>query len=83
MQKSTQLALPAIVKKILGGYKPSTLTWQELKEKSDKLAYYLNKSLTSKTPVIVYGHKDPYMLVCFLACVKSGRHIAQSTYQFL
>lgn len=22
---------------------------------------------------MVYGHKDPYMLVCFLACVKAGR----------
>ena len=26
-----------------------------------------------KTPVVVYGHKDPWMLVCFFACVKSGR----------
>lgn len=60
--------------KIVGeGYKALILTWQDLKEKSDSLAYYLNKSLTSKTPVIVYGHKSPYMLICFLACVKSGR----------
>ncbi|MCB6610939.1 D-alanine--poly(phosphoribitol) ligase subunit DltA [[Clostridium] symbiosum] len=59
--------------KNIGGDKSSALTWQELKEKSDKLAYYLSRSLTSNTPIIVYGHKDPYMLVCFLACVKSGR----------
>jgi D-alanine--poly(phosphoribitol) ligase subunit 1 len=26
-----------------------------------------------KSPVAVYGHKHPWMLVCFLACVKSGR----------
>ena len=25
------------------------------------------------SPVVVYGHKNPYMIVCFLACVKSGR----------
>ena len=33
----------------------------------------LHKNLKSKKPIIVYGHKDPYMLVCFLACVKAGR----------
>lgn len=49
------------------------LTWGELDLFSDKLAAYLNRSLRTKTPVIVYGHKNPYMLVCFLACVKSGR----------
>ena len=38
------------------------------------MAAYLDSRLEgSKTPVVVYGHKDPYMLVCFLACVKSGR----------
>lgn len=25
------------------------------------------------TPIVVYGHKSPFMLVCFLACVKAGR----------
>lgn len=50
------------------------MTYRELCEKSDNLAAYLDSRLEgSKTPVVVYGHKDPYMLVCFLACVKSGR----------
>ena len=27
----------------------------------------------NRTPIPVYGHKSPLMLICFLACVKSGR----------
>lgn len=49
------------------------LTWGELEERSDRLAVYLHESCPQRAPVIVYGHKSPYMLVCFLACVKSGR----------
>lgn len=33
---------------------------------------YLNKIENGKTPIIVYGHKDIYMLVCFLACSFAG-----------
>lgn len=51
----------------------NVMTWKELDECSDKLATYLLNTLHTKTPVIVYGHKNPYMLVCFLACVKAGR----------
>lgn len=50
------------------------ITYRELWEKSDKLATWLNRQLLdNKGPVVVYGHKNPMMLVCFLACVKSGR----------
>ena len=50
------------------------LTYGELWEKSDALSVYLEEVLgEDKTPLVVYGHKDPMMLVCFLACVKSGR----------
>lgn len=49
------------------------LTWQELDVFSDKLAAYLDEVLVSKKPLVVYGHKNPYMIVCFLACVKTGR----------
>lgn len=50
------------------------MTYRQLWEQSDKLAAYI-KSICGqdKTPVIVYGHKDPMMLAAFLACVKSGR----------
>lgn len=50
-----------------------TITWKELNDYSNKLGNYLDKTLNTKKPVVVYGHKNPYMIVCFLACVKSGR----------
>ncbi|MDO4200012.1 MAG: D-alanine--poly(phosphoribitol) ligase subunit DltA [Clostridia bacterium] len=51
-----------------------SLTYKELVDFSDKLGFYLQKTLgDNKNPIVVYGHKNPYMLVCFLACVKSGR----------
>lgn len=51
----------------------STLTYKELKSQSDALAVYLNEKYgDSRTPIVVYGHKQHGMLVCFLACVKSG-----------
>lgn len=49
------------------------LRWGELDLLSDRLASYLITELKTRTPVIVYGHKNPLMLVCFLACVKAGR----------
>lgn len=50
-----------------------TLDWRTLDTSSDRLASYLASTLKTKTPIVVYGHKDPMMIVCFLACVKSGR----------
>lgn len=50
------------------------MTYAQLEEYSDRLAVWMNQQFwESNTPVIVYGHKNPYMIVCFLACVKSGR----------
>lgn len=50
-----------------------SLTYKELDDYSDRLALYLDgKCRGSSAPVVVYGHKHPFMLVCFLACVKSG-----------
>ena len=52
----------------------SVLTYKQLEEYSDRLAAWINRNLSSnKVPIVVYGHKNPYMVVCFLACVKSGR----------
>ena len=51
-----------------------SLTYEQLEEYSNRLALWMSRKYgDSKTPVIVYGHKNPYMVVCFLACVKSGR----------
>ena len=55
------------------GFGEMTMKWGELDAFSDKLAYYLTKELRTNKPIIVYGHKHPMILVCFLACVKSGR----------
>ena len=55
------------------GIIPCQLTWKELNEYSSRLAHYLDRTLETKKPVIVYGHKNPYMIVCFLSAVKSGR----------
>lgn len=54
------------------------LTYGELWDYSERLANWLltedsGKMAVGKAPVAVYGHKHPWMLVCFLACVKSGR----------
>lgn len=49
------------------------LTYGELWTYSDALGAWLHRYCGgSRAPVAVYGHKDPWMLVCFLACVKAG-----------
>lgn len=51
-----------------------SLTYAQLEDFSDRLALYLDgRCGQEKDPVLVYGHKNPFMLVCFLACIKSGR----------
>ena len=47
------------------------LSYKELWEYSENFANYLSKNLKKKEPLVVYGHKNPYMIVSFLACVKS------------
>jgi Non-ribosomal peptide synthetase modules and related proteins len=49
----------------------SNLTYGELWEKATNLAAFLESNGSS--PVIVYGHKSPYMIISFLACIISGR----------
>lgn len=52
----------------------AAFTYEELDKCSDKLATCLDSMCGEKTsPIVVYGHKSAYMIVCFLACVKSGR----------
>lgn len=64
-KKSDQLAM-------LSG--DSRITYDQLWGQSDKLAAYIkSKCKEDKTPIVVYGHKNPFMLVAFLASVKSGR----------
>lgn len=50
------------------------LTYRELETYSNALAAFICEKMNGNdAPVIVYGHMEPFMLVCFLAAVKSGR----------
>lgn len=51
----------------------SSLTYEELWSKSEILAKYIATVIESKKePVLVYGHKNPMMIVSFVACMKAG-----------
>lgn len=54
------------------------ITYAELRRASDALACWIaaNPAIPTGAPLVVYGHKDPLMVVCFLACVKSGHAYA-------
>ncbi|MBU8878825.1 D-alanine--poly(phosphoribitol) ligase subunit DltA [Bacillus sp. FJAT-29790] len=49
------------------------ITYGELWRKSEQVSTYLLKqNMRTDSPIIVYGHMEPEMLVSFLGCVKSG-----------
>jgi D-alanine--poly(phosphoribitol) ligase subunit 1 len=51
-----------------------SITFKELGARSDALAAWLDRELGDKrVPVAILGHKEPEMLVTFLAAVKTGR----------
>jgi D-alanine--poly(phosphoribitol) ligase subunit 1 len=51
-----------------------TLTYSELGKQSDALAaHFMERYPGDKSPVAIIGHKEPEMLIGFLAAVKSGR----------
>ena len=57
------------------GKDPEVLTYRQLEEQSDLLAQYLVNRIgdgQSDAPLVVYGHKDPGMIVAFAACMKAG-----------
>ncbi|MDZ4956952.1 AMP-binding protein, partial [Clostridium perfringens] len=50
------------------------LTYKELEEKSNSLAYYLLKEFNNdRTPVVIYGNKQNEILIAMIAALKSGR----------
>lgn len=51
---------------------PQKMTYRELYCEAVNLANYLSENVDDTNPIVVYGHKNPYMIVCFLACVMSG-----------
>lgn len=51
----------------------AVLTYEALERFSNVLAAYINQNVPKdKSPIIVYGNKNPYMLVIFLACMKAA-----------
>ncbi len=50
-----------------------TITYQQLATSARRLAAKLDLVVPERSPVLVYGHKQPLMPVCFLACALSGR----------
>ena len=48
------------------------MTYRELWQASEALAEHLARD-GRDGPVIVYGHKEPLIVACFLACMKAGR----------
>lgn len=51
-----------------------TLNWGEMVSRSNTLALWLQEHLVDKPgPVALHGHKEPEMLVAFLASAKCGR----------
>lgn len=54
-------------------WRDEELTYAELHQHSDALAEHLRgRGLNPGEPVLVYGHKQPLMLVGFFGCVKAG-----------
>ena len=49
-----------------------TMDYGTLFNKAYALAKYIVENTTNNNPIVVYGHKNPYMIVCFLACSLSG-----------
>jgi D-alanine--poly(phosphoribitol) ligase subunit 1 len=49
------------------------ITYSELWQQSEQIAnYILTAQLPKQSPIMVYGHMEPGMIVSFLGCVKSG-----------
>ena len=67
LQKHADSDRPAVVNR------DESVSFKQLWRYSDIFADYLIKSFPGNQPVILYGNKDILILVCMLACLKSGR----------
>ncbi|MGC4377409.1 D-alanine--poly(phosphoribitol) ligase subunit DltA [Fictibacillus sp. Mic-4] len=55
-------------------YREHVLSYGQLKNQSDALSVWIQQNFPNDSaPIMVYGHMQPEMIVCFLAAVKSGR----------
>src|SRR6478735_8383060 len=49
------------------------INYKELWQQSEQVAnFILAKNLTKSSPIMVYGHMEPEMIVSFLGSIKSG-----------
>ncbi|MBQ9057567.1 MAG: amino acid adenylation domain-containing protein [Atopobiaceae bacterium] len=73
-----QIALAYPEKPVFINSSGETMSYGELRSRSNALAWYLHdlQTLAPKAPVLLYGHKSPSMLVCMFACAKSGHPYA-------
>ncbi|MFP3122685.1 D-alanine--poly(phosphoribitol) ligase subunit DltA [Ectobacillus funiculus] len=54
-------------------WRDERLTFGQLKQYSDALAAWIIREYEQDaSPIMVYGHMQPEMVACFLACVKAG-----------
>lgn len=53
-------------------HRAEILTFGELWTQSGRLASHLIDTVQPGRPIVVHGHKQSLMLVCFLGCVRSG-----------
>ncbi|MEI6387689.1 MAG: D-alanine--poly(phosphoribitol) ligase subunit DltA [Spirochaetota bacterium] len=58
--------------KIAHRYRSGSLSYGELRDKSDALANFLQIRYPDNRPIIVFGHKQCEMVLCFIACAKAG-----------
>lgn len=54
-------------------YRRIDLTYEELGRYSLGISNYIKEHLSSRKPVIVIGHKHPYLIASFVGCSRSGR----------
>lgn len=63
---------PAVISEDAAGC-PEMLSWRQLDIASARLAIELcRRTADSRSPLVVYGHKSPWMIAAFCACVRSG-----------
>lgn len=53
--------------------KSEKLSFKELWEYSERMAYFINKSCKNKNPIVIYGNKDIEILIIMIAALKTGR----------
>ena len=54
-------------------HREKQITYRELWEQSESLAFYINSICKTKNPIMIYGNKEIEIIVCMMAALKTGR----------